>query len=98
MNKAKKLDELVACVEELLNQLPQDATPQIAALRDRVDVCIEQSWNAVAREAAEPRSRTRRAFDSARRFGRHPYAITVVLLAGLLLASRRRQPRSTIFS
>lgn len=91
MNKARKLDELVTSVEDLLAKLPKDATPQICALRDKVDAGIEQTWNAVERESADARLTAHRALKSVGRVGTHPYAIVgFLMLAGLLFANRPR--------
>jgi hypothetical protein len=53
--RAKKLDELVGSVEELLAQLPDNLTPEVAALRDRVDAGIFEAWTVIASEAASAR-------------------------------------------
>jgi hypothetical protein len=53
--RAKNLDELVGSVEELLAQLPDNLTPEVAALRDRVDAGIYEAWTVIASEAASAR-------------------------------------------
>ncbi|HEV7614284.1 MAG TPA: hypothetical protein VGO37_20580 [Steroidobacteraceae bacterium] len=53
MNKSEKLDELVTEVEELLARLPDSSDPEIAALRERVDNTILDTWTAVTRDRAE---------------------------------------------
>jgi hypothetical protein len=61
MTRSQKLDELVGCVEDLLARLPENLTPEIAALRDKVDVGIFDAWTTIAREAADARCRTSRS-------------------------------------
>jgi ElaB/YqjD/DUF883 family membrane-anchored ribosome-binding protein len=53
MNKSMQLDELVTEVEELLARLPDSSDPGIAALRERVDNTILDTWTAVTRDKAE---------------------------------------------
>jgi hypothetical protein len=53
MTRAKRLDELVSSVEDLLGQLPENLTPDIAALRDRVDAGIFEAWTSIAGEGAK---------------------------------------------
>lgn len=53
VNKAKKLDELVGSVEELLSRLPEELNPQVAALRDKVDDGIFDAWKAISNERLE---------------------------------------------
>ena len=48
MNASKKLDELVGEVEELLTQLPANLSPEVDALRDRVDTGIFDAWTSIA--------------------------------------------------
>lgn len=52
MTRSERLDELVGCVEDLLARLPENLTPEIAALRDKVDVGIFDAWTSIAREAS----------------------------------------------
>jgi hypothetical protein len=53
VNKAKKLDELVGSVEELLARLPEGLNPQVAALRDKVDDGIFDAWKSISNERLE---------------------------------------------
>ncbi len=53
MTRSKKLDELVGSVEDLLARLPENLTPEIAALRDKVDAGIFEAWTAIAREGRD---------------------------------------------
>ncbi len=48
-----KLDELVSSVEDLLAQLPDNLTPELAALRDKVDAAIFEAWTAVAADSRD---------------------------------------------
>lgn len=48
MTRSMELDELVSNVEDLLAQLPNNLTPELAALRDKVDAGIFDAWTAVA--------------------------------------------------
>ena len=57
MTRSKKLDELVGSVEDLLARLPNDVTPEIADLRDKVDAGIFEAWTSIAREVADTRGR-----------------------------------------
>ena len=61
MTRSQKLDELVSCVEDLLARLPENLTPEIAALRDKVDVGIFDAWTSIAREGADARCRRSRS-------------------------------------
>ena len=57
MNASKKLDELVGEVEELLTQLPANLSPEVDALRDRVDTGIFDAWTSIAgRHDPQPRA------------------------------------------
>jgi hypothetical protein len=56
MRASEKLDELVGKVEELLTQLPANFSPEVDALRDRVDTGIFDAWTSIAgRHDAQPR-------------------------------------------
>jgi hypothetical protein len=66
MTRSKKLDELVSSVEDLLSQLPNELTPELAQLRDTVDVAIFEAWTSVAAEGRD--SVNRAARHSAARF------------------------------
>jgi hypothetical protein len=48
MNKSEKLDQLVSEVEAIFARLPDTLDPRIAALRDKVDDAIVETWTAVA--------------------------------------------------
>lgn len=61
MTRSQKLDELVGCVEDLLARLPERLTPEIAALRDKVDAGIFDAWTSIAREGTDSRYRTPRS-------------------------------------
>jgi hypothetical protein len=50
LSKSRKLDQLVGRVERLLTRLPNDDTPVIVALRDKVDHTIMETWIGVTRE------------------------------------------------
>jgi len=53
MTRSQKLDQLVSSVEDLLAQLPNDLTPAVAELRDKVDAGIFDAWTCIAREAVD---------------------------------------------
>jgi hypothetical protein len=53
VNKTEKLDELVGSVEQLLAQLPEGLTPEIAVLRDKVDDGIFDAWQSISAERIE---------------------------------------------
>ena len=53
MNKSEKLDQLVSEVEAIFARLPDSLDPRIAALRDKVDDAIVETWTAVAGERPE---------------------------------------------
>jgi ElaB/YqjD/DUF883 family membrane-anchored ribosome-binding protein len=53
MNKSEKLDELVSEVEAIFARLPNSPDPRIAALRNKVDDAIVETWTAVAGERPE---------------------------------------------
>lgn len=61
MTRSQKLDELVGCVEDLLARLPENLSPEIAALRDKVDVGIFDAWTSIARQASAVRRRRPRS-------------------------------------
>ena len=50
MRRSRKLDELVGSVEDLLARLPDNPSPEIAELRDKVDAGIFEAWTSIARE------------------------------------------------
>jgi hypothetical protein len=50
MNRSQKLDQLVGNVEELLERLPRNPTPEITAWRDKVDAAIFDAWTHIAGE------------------------------------------------
>ena len=89
MTKSKKLDELVSSVEDLLARLPDDLSPELATLRDKVDAGIFEAWTAIA---AEGRDALHRA--SRRSAGRFWISIGLGLLAGTtsLLAYQITRP------
>jgi hypothetical protein len=53
MTRSKKLDELVSSVEDLLARLPDDLSPELAMLRDKVDAAIFEAWTSIAGEGRE---------------------------------------------
>jgi ElaB/YqjD/DUF883 family membrane-anchored ribosome-binding protein len=53
MTKSEKLDQLVSEVEAIFARLPDTLDPRIAALRDKVDDAIVETWTAVAGERQE---------------------------------------------
>jgi hypothetical protein len=64
MTRSKKLDELVSSVEDLLGRLPDDLSPELAMLRDKVDTAIFEAWTSIAGEGRETLNRaSRRAAD-----------------------------------
>jgi hypothetical protein len=77
MTRSKKLDELVSSVEDLLARLPDNLTPEVAELRDKVDSAIFEAWTAIASEGRETLNRTLR-----RSAGQFWIAVGLVLLAG----------------
>jgi ElaB/YqjD/DUF883 family membrane-anchored ribosome-binding protein len=89
MTRSKKLDELVSSVEDLLAQLPDDLSPELATLRDKVDAAIFEAWTSVAGEARETLNRMSRR--SAERFW---LTVGLALLAGTtsLLAYQITRP------
>jgi hypothetical protein len=89
MTRSKKLDELVSSVEDLLARLPDDLSPELATLRDKVDAGIFGAWTAIA---AEGRDTLRRA--SRRSPGRLWVTVGLALLAGTssLLAYQITRP------
>ena len=91
MTRSKKLDELVSSVEDLLGRLPDNLTPELAELRDKVDAAIFEAWTSIAGEGRETLNRTSR-----RSAGRFWMIAGVALLAGssrLLAHPRTRRPR-----
>jgi hypothetical protein len=89
MTKSKRLDELVSSVEDLLIQLPEDLSPELAELRDKVDAGIFEAWTAIAGEGRETLARASRL--SAERLW---ITAGLALLAGMtsLLAYRITRP------
>jgi hypothetical protein len=77
MTRSKKLDQLVSSVEDLLARLPDDLTPELAALRDRVDAGIFEAWTSLA---GEERDRLNRA--SRRSANRVWITVGLAFLAG----------------
>ncbi len=53
MTKSEKLDQLVGRVEAIFARLRDEPDPRIAALRDKVDDVIVETWTAVAGEPLE---------------------------------------------
>ena len=92
MTRSKRLDELVSSVEDLLARLPDNLTPEVAELRDKVDAAIFEAWTAIASDARDTLNRTVRR--SANRFwiavGLALLAGTTSLLTHRLLRSARR--------
>jgi hypothetical protein len=89
MTKSKKLDELVSSVEDLLARLPDNLTPELADLRDKVDAGIFEAWTSVACEGRDTVNRASRR--SAERFW---ISVGLALLAGTasLVAFRISRP------
>jgi len=89
MTRSKKLDELVSSVEDLLAQLPDDPTPEVAELRDQVDAAIFEAWTSIAGEGRVTVNRASRR--SAERFW---ITVGLALLAGAtgLLAYQITRP------
>jgi ElaB/YqjD/DUF883 family membrane-anchored ribosome-binding protein len=88
MNKAKRLDELVGGVDELLARLPDDANPEIVALRERIDAEIMDAWTSISRERAQSLRLVNRA-------ARQPWIIVgLALVAATLLVNRLAQSRT----
>jgi hypothetical protein len=89
MTRSQKLDELVGCVEDLLTRLPEDLSPELSELRDKVDAGIFEAWTSIA---GEGRDRLNRA--SRRSADRLWITIGLALLAGMssLLAYRITRP------
>jgi hypothetical protein len=82
MNKAKKLDELVGGVEDLLARLPDDPNPEILALYERVDAEIMDAWTTISRERAQRLKLVNRAASQ-------PWIVPgLALLAAALLVNR----------
>jgi hypothetical protein len=88
MNKAKRLDELVGGIEDLLARLPDSLHPEIVALRDRVDAEIMDAWTTISRQRAQSLKLFSRA-------ARPPWAIVgLALLTASLLVNRLAQSRA----
>ena len=89
MNKAKRLDELVGGIEDLLARLPDGLNPEIVALREKVDAEIMDAWTTISRECARSRELVSRA-------ARPTWVIVglALLAAATLLANRLAQSRS----
>jgi hypothetical protein len=60
MTRSKKLDELVSSVEDLLARLPDNLTPELAELRDKVDAAIFEAWTCIAGEGRATLNRASR--------------------------------------
>ena len=91
MTRSEKLDGLVSTVEDLLGRLPDNVTPEVAELRDKVDAAIFEAWTAVAGEGRETLNRASR-----RSAGRFWMFAGVALVAGssrLLAHPNTRSPR-----
>jgi hypothetical protein len=88
MNKAKRLDELVGGVEDLLARLPDDPNPEILALCERVDAEIMDAWTTISRERAQRLKLVNRAASQ-------PWIVPgLALLAAALLVNRLAQSRA----
>jgi hypothetical protein len=74
LNKSRRLDQLVTRLECLLARLPNDQTPEIVALRDKVDHTIQETWIAVTRERASLNASAR---ESA------PFIVGTAILVGI---------------
>jgi hypothetical protein len=77
MTRSKKLDQLVSSVEDLLARLPDDLTPELAALRDKVDAGIFEAWSSLAGEERDALNRA--SHPSADRFW---ITVGLAILAG----------------
>ncbi|HEV7357944.1 MAG TPA: hypothetical protein VGN99_08095 [Steroidobacteraceae bacterium] len=87
MNKAKRLDELVGGVEDLLARLPDDLNPEILALCERVDAEIMDAWTTISHERA-------RSLRLVNRAASQPWMIVgLALVAATLLVKRLAQSR-----
>lgn len=88
MNKTKRLDELVGGIEGLLARLPDSMTPEIVALRERVDAEIFNAWTTISRERAQRLKLLNRATS-------RPVVIVglALLAAASLLSNRLAQAR-----
>jgi hypothetical protein len=62
MTRSEKLDGLVSTVEDLLGRLPDNVTPEVAELRDKVDAAIFEAWTSVAAEGRDALNRASRRF------------------------------------
>lgn len=92
MTRSKKLDQLVSSVEDLLAQLPNNLTPAIAELRDKVDAGIFDAWTSIAREGAD--APLRAGFRSDKRMWT---AVGLALLgASVVLASQLTRPATRL--
>ena len=88
MNKAKRLDELVGSVEDLLARLPDDQNPEIRALCERVDAEIMDAWTTISRERAQRLRLVNRAASQ-------PWIVVgLALLAAALLVNRHARSRT----
>jgi hypothetical protein len=74
MTRSKKLDELVCSVEDLLTRLPDDLTPEVAELRNKVDTAIFEAWTCIAAEGRDTLNRESRRT-----------AVRIWMIAGLAL-------------
>jgi hypothetical protein len=88
MNKAKRLDELVGGIEDLLARLPDSSTPEIVALRERVDAGIFDAWTMISRERALNLKRLKHSARPSR------VIVGLALLTASLLANRLAQSRT----
>jgi outer membrane murein-binding lipoprotein Lpp len=93
VTRSKKLDELVSSVEDLLSRLPDNLTPEVAELRDKVDAAIFEAWTAIAAEGRDTLNRAARR--SAVRFW---VIVGLALLAGTssLVAYRMTRPAARL--
>jgi hypothetical protein len=53
VNKSRELDRLVEQLEDLLARLPEDPSPEISALREKVDRTILATWLGLGAEPAQ---------------------------------------------
>lgn len=95
MNKSEKLDELVTELEELLARLPDSSDPGIAALRERVDNTILDTWTAVTRDRAEAAASAEELIDTLNGYiHAHPW-LTMAVTAVLSISASFLVGRST---
>jgi hypothetical protein len=86
VNKSQELDRLVARVEELLARLPQEPSPEISALRTKVDGAILSAWLDLGSETLDGVERLRHH--------RRSVAIAAVIFVGIAAGALLRRAMS----